>query len=177
MQLVFALLLLILISLVNPISSLPKPTISTTLQHPRSKRNPIPISHQSADNIKPKPSGWDFSFGLSAAFFKHALPKLKEHVTSGKYLLKEFIPLVLNPLINQMTQRIRNLEIADSKIEKTLHQKNDNLNLSIIILIGCLPPTAVIIIFFFLYLRLRVFGKQQKMVKNLDVRLKECEDK
>ena len=94
---------------------------------------------------KPKMKTVSFDFGLSGQVLKGMTSELVEKSSYGNYLTKEFVSLIFQPIIDQLTLKVKALKDIDKSFNNGISPKNNILN-KIVISVSLVGPGALIII-------------------------------
>ena len=114
--------------------------------------------------IKPKTKSIDFDFGLSGKILKSITSELVEKSSYGKYLTKDFVTIIFQPIIDELSLRVKELEQKDKTISNGINTRNNLLN-NIVISVSLLGPSLLIL---FVVGMLLLRNRQTKIGKKIN---------
>lgn len=114
--------------------------------------------------IKPKTKSIEFDFGLSGKILKSITSELVEKASYGKYLTKDFVTIIFQPIIDELSLRVKELELKDKTISNGINTRNNLLN-NIVISVSLLGPSLLIL---FVVGMLLLRNRQTKMGKKIN---------
>ena len=94
--------------------------------------------------IKPKTKSIEFDFGLSGKILKSITSELVEKASYGKYLTKDFVTIIFQPIIDELSLRVKELELKDKTISNGINTRNNLLN-NVVISVSLLGPSLLIL--------------------------------
>ena len=94
--------------------------------------------------IKPKTKSIEFDFGLSGKILKSITSELVEKASYGKYLTKDFVTIIFQPIIDELSLRVKELELKDKTISNGINTGNNLLN-NVVISVPLLGPSLLIL--------------------------------
>ena len=74
-------------------------------------------------SAKPKMKTISFDFGLSGKVLKGITPELVEKSSYGNYITKDFVNLIFQPIIDELTMKIKALEEKDKSFDNRIITK------------------------------------------------------
>ena len=114
-------------------------------------------------SAKPKIKTISFDFGLSGKVLKGITSELVEKSSYGNYLTKDFVNLIFQPIIDELTLKVKALEDKDKSFDNGINSQNNTL-----ISVSLVCP-SVLILFIVGIILLR--NKQAKINKKItDIR-------
>ena len=121
-------------------------------------------------STKPKMKSISFDFGLSGKVLKGITSELVDKSLYGNYLTKEFVTLIFQPIIDELTLKVKALEDKDKTFDNGINSRNNILN-NIVISVSLVGP-SVLILFIVGMILLR--NRQAKINKKInDIRSRE----
>ena len=114
--------------------------------------------------IKPKTKSIDFDFGLSGKILKSIMSELVEKSSYGNYLTKDFVTIIFQPIIDELSLRVKELELKDKTISNGINTRNNLLN-NIVISVSLLGPSLLIL---FVVGMLLLRNRQTKIGKKIN---------
>ena len=114
--------------------------------------------------IKPKTKSIEFDFGLSGKILKSITSELVEKASYGKYLTKDFVTIIFQPIIDELSLRVKELELKDKTISNGINTRNNLLN-NIVISVSLLGPSLLIL---FVVGMLLLRNRQTKIGKKIN---------
>ena len=95
-------------------------------------------------SIKPKMKSISFDFGLSGKVLKGITSELVDKSSYGNYLTKEFVTLIFQPIIDEITLKVKALEDKDKTFDNGINSRNNMLN-NIVISVSLVGPSVLIL--------------------------------
>ena len=114
--------------------------------------------------IKPKTKSIDFDFGLSGKILKSITSELVEKSSYGNYLTKDFVTIIFQPIIDELSLRVKELEQKDKTISNGINTRNNLLN-NVVISVSLLGPSLLIL---FVVGMLLLRNRQTKIGKKIN---------
>ena len=120
-------------------------------------------------SAKSKKKTISFDFGLSGKVLKGITPELVEKSSYGQYITKDFVNLIFQPIVDELTMKIKALEEKDKTFDNNINTKNTILN-NIVISVSLVGPGALIIMITCMILMKKKQDRFKKKINEIPTR-------